>query len=952
LQDKFDPHKGMIAKWSKLLASGEVAYIFNLNPKRDIFMQNKLEGEHWLPSSSYHLVRTNQERSFLSTTFVNSDRDGHELQMRVDFSLTSEKVYHLIMLYAPYWIINQTEYVIELLQHRTKVMPVAGQKYGFLEQSANPRVLMFDYKEVVKGFWDNDDAMSLSLVVKARIGEGKPRVDPKDPLQSPPFSVDDIQPSQDIQVENRSQKFNLGVSVEIHPGKFYRTHLVKITTRFVCVNSTNLPILVRQHGDEQEGQLVTSSGRLNFYWTHKSSNPLLCIRFESYSWSTPFDINFIGEVPLILHHDSQQHMKYVTVRIHPSDGVVYVIINSTEHPPFFLWNQYERNITVHQKGKVSEKMIVPPGESVPFVWGDIHMSHELDVSLGDEHTASLNIDVISRIHQIEFPNHPTMWVTIIASGTTKNVYFKNSKDDTIERLFPKQTGKTMKELVIQPKINFQFLVDLKGIGISLIDDQPKELMYFRAENIRMECQLCEGERPTDRYQSVYFQVGKIVVNNQAFGAKFPVVFSNRFQYEEKKNEFMLRNPFLAVQFVRMRDTTFDYVPSLIVTIQEADLQLDIGFVVDIYTFFKSIRDKVLHKSIATDSQVTRDDLLQPRYGQGQDFGEIRKVYFELMLLYPIHINLVLHLTPELSSNENISNAVRENTMMVILENLGTSIVTPETMISLQGVQLQYAFMNRAAFFDNIKLHYTRNVVEILHKMLGHVIDKIIGSPIGLFKNYAGGVDGEMIWSSAVIDSNDAPEQRQDQVLIKSKRTLPLMTYRLREGQKKREDKRQSRLTRVFKSDGVLRPYDVEQAFGQHILYTVNDGAFFKLKDFYRMQIQFATQLVILTEDHILVVKKTPLSAQFELEWQNHLGHFNKVELVKKKQTAGLGIVLHMTKEAHRMLEAQQGGWFGKSIEPKRELESSDKEAVEALYQQLKTLIDSWNERKHLSLKVQ
>jgi vacuolar protein sorting-associated protein 13A/C len=70
---------------------------------------------------------------------------------------------------------------------------------------------------------------------------------------------------------------------------------------------------------------------------------------------------------------------------------------------------------------------------------------------------------------------------------------------------------------VSEKPSFTFTVDLEGIGVSLIDKRPQELVYLTMRGLRF------GYADYPHYYDTFLDLKWIQIDNQLFGASFPIV---------------------------------------------------------------------------------------------------------------------------------------------------------------------------------------------------------------------------------------------------------------------------------------------------------------------------------------------------------------------------------------------------------------------------------------------
>lgn len=126
--------KGLAGFSFGTLQRGDKRFLYSVNLNTSIWMRAILNSQ-W-KTKDFNLIYSNTKNSQLDTRFSNIDPDGRELWLSLDYSVTGE-AFHEVLIYCPYWIINQTDKNL-IVKHNN--VEAAGQRI----QSGNVP-LMFDF---------------------------------------------------------------------------------------------------------------------------------------------------------------------------------------------------------------------------------------------------------------------------------------------------------------------------------------------------------------------------------------------------------------------------------------------------------------------------------------------------------------------------------------------------------------------------------------------------------------------------------------------------------------------------------------------------------------------------------------------------------------------------------------------------------------------------------------
>ncbi len=73
-----------------------------------------------------------------------------------------------------------------------------------------------------------------------------------------------------------------------------------------------------------------------------------------------------------------------------------------------------------------------------------------------------------------------------------------------------------------------------GIGLSLVDDTPQELIYVSLSKLNVDTMM------TDMHQHIIFTVANFQVDNQIYGSKYPVLIYPVFKVRPTQNKILRR----------------------------------------------------------------------------------------------------------------------------------------------------------------------------------------------------------------------------------------------------------------------------------------------------------------------------------------------------------------------------------------------------------------------------
>ena len=198
----------------------------------------------------------------------------------------------------------------------------------------------------------------------------------------------------------------------------------------------------------------------------------------------------------------QNHKNYLLVHVSKStiNGLINIIIFPPEYPQYKILNETKHTLSFKQKkdeynnelfyleGNTKKKEIKKDNKdnneeedgSIPYVWGDSLKNEKILIIKIDENEIEINLNDIKVIKKEIIINEKGRSVpyifyfqTIIENNKTRKLIIKNESTEK------KNSGNVLDLLKEKNKaLNIKFKIIAKGLGISIINNEPKEIFYI------------------------------------------------------------------------------------------------------------------------------------------------------------------------------------------------------------------------------------------------------------------------------------------------------------------------------------------------------------------------------------------------------------------------------------------------------------------------------------------
>ena len=200
---------------------------------------------------------------------------------------------------------------------------------------------------------------------------------------------------------------------------------------------------------------------------------------------------------------NQNNESYLLIRITKSiyKGLIYIVIFPPENPQYLIKNQTDFNISIKQKKDTfyAENIILEKGGIIPYSWGDTLKNEKLLCVSINNNDVEINLNEIKVItKQLINKNNNNItnqkdrnerseffFQTVIENNRTRTLIIKGRHQKE------KHKSSFLERIKDKKKNSFNIKVKLytKGLGISIINGEPRELFYISFYGILMDAQL-------------------------------------------------------------------------------------------------------------------------------------------------------------------------------------------------------------------------------------------------------------------------------------------------------------------------------------------------------------------------------------------------------------------------------------------------------------------------------
>ncbi|KAJ5133749.1 hypothetical protein N7526_005114 [Penicillium atrosanguineum] len=720
--------------WTNFLRKGGVSPVHVVELSHLLLLSIDLE-DTVFKQSEFGIINGNAQDYRREHTLSLKDERGLQLKLKLHyFNIPNSGGAFKVSVYSPYLILNRTG------------LPMDIQSKGFLQSARNAagQGLRVDPREGGRALpymysYGAEDQKNRSILKVGDSAWSKPQS-----FEAIGSTFEVILPDQ----QGRSE-FHSGVSVAEGEGKYKLTKVVTLSPRFVLKSKLNEDILVREPGSSNVLQI--NSGELvplHFLRTITEKQLCLCFPGVNNQWSSPFNIADVGTVHVKLAK-ANQRQKLIKVDVILERATLFLHFSfESRNWPFSMRNESDTEFIFYQANPNVEddeddrsttwrpiRYRLPPRSIMPYAWDyPATKNKSLVVSCNGKERHIKLAEIGNLIPMRIPPKGPGEYqrivdINIIADGPTQTLVLSNFKPS--KSIYKQQKGQSssasmgtgfeVKEM--NSDVNFKAQLRLGGIGISLINQNLKELLYLTFREIEIKF-------PESRiYQTLNTTIKWIQIDNQLYGGIFPILLYP--SVVPKTGKEMEAHPIFHAMVTRVKDDSYGvlYIKYATLLLQQMTLELDEDFIFAMLDFAK-----IPGASWSEEQEGTLcDEKLNIPEPQQEDNGQ--DVYFELLHLQPMQLDISFMRTERVNVEDTMQPS---NPLMFVVDVMTMSMGNVnDAPVRLNALMLENARVSFGSLVGNIQAHYTQEFLRQVHVILGSA--DFLGNPVGLFNNVSSGV---------------------------------------------------------------------------------------------------------------------------------------------------------------------------------------------------------------------
>ncbi|KAF5355629.1 hypothetical protein D9756_003767 [Leucocoprinus leucothites] len=706
--------------WRSYLRKGGVMPVHSIELGHFVLLNVTVQDTVFKPSD-FSIINTDGHSEFdVENRLTLRDQQGRKLELRLNYIRYPESGGAFkVQVYSPYIVVNKTRapFTVKSKSVRAGTQDAAGDNRPDILSGSSPFLLSHAQDQGNEFYFKLADS-TWSRPVS---------------FEAPSAESELVLPS----VKQKADELHLGLSWNEGSGKFKLTKIITLTPRFLIKNTLGEAITFREHGNVPRDRQVLQPGeRQAFMALRKSAEKLLTLAFPGLNaqWSPPINIEDIGPVSLRLRRPGSNSRSFVLIQvdIRIEGATIFVVVSAADKGwPFEIENYSDYILSVSQTESEEESSTkrddavytLQPRTTMEYAWDSPaardkklllsikDSSRVVDImeigNLDHRHTRAVSLDVRADGYK--------QILRITNYDPDQSLYKPRFRSASLSRQDTFSSAEAFEAVTEQIEISLSVLVDLNGIGLSLVNRHMVEVLYATIDNLKFEY------TDSTTAQAVNLACGHLQIDNQLHDALYPVVLQPIPIPKDTSGVGAL--PTVQASVIWLKDQ------GMLTFVQSLTIEADEDLLFALY-------DLSQIQGLSWDDP-TKDVLLEnvetiPEPGNTSDGQD---VYFEVLELQPIQLAISFMRTERVNSEEklNLRNplAVVVNALTMTVGNINDA---PLEMNALAIKDMRLTFPELQS---RILYHYRQEILRQLYRILGSA--DFIGNPVGLFTNVSSGV---------------------------------------------------------------------------------------------------------------------------------------------------------------------------------------------------------------------
>lgn len=727
--------------------SGQSVQIFGLDLDAPAIMKMRLcaseanRADRW--STAFHVGLNADRTAFNKEIFELRFDDGPGIVYQQEWQANAARS---ITLYVPYWIQNRSGLDLRFKLSKGTICSTEQHREYFHGDRAIPMLANAPLAKAmlsVKPYQATPPNYESDTMSSPQMKKFLPKFEKVDWSESTDLSS--VGTSGDLTPSGSGDfSFVLAFEVRAAAAQFFRSKILVVSPRYVVINRVPRPLQVapvlldkkkrgpkiRVGAEAQQHCTMKANERAAVYSFVGKEKHWTGLRIRDYArdggardageWSKEVPVKETGgEVKTNDNFNwwtrgSLGDGPIVNVSIHSAEATICVTLKDVSTaPPYRIENRSSRYAFRYEQrdANSAEELVLNPLESHSFVWDD-PLAKALQVKVTPSQWKVPTIVDFMRIGVIENMTPNTLHGEVYIDGVTRVLAIG---DTTVYASVRQQAflNDWLSDLLIDMAFH--------GVGITVVDDHPQEVLNLTMENMRFES--AAGSR------TCVFSLHHFQMDDMTPGSPYPVVLApldSGFNSDKREDWLPSHSelPFFAVSVETAPQSGITIVNDFDIELHSLSVKLSLEYLLKLQRVFSKFIPETDEETARRQGIEYKNGLLTlelPLPDEADQAGML--LYFKRWRMSPYDFHLVFDSVQE-ESGDGISSIVGP-TLGSILG--GIAHVTPEFHFGEIVYKNTFFYQNDLVLDVVWKIVFA--VVNQWYKIVGSV--ELLGDPVGL-----------------------------------------------------------------------------------------------------------------------------------------------------------------------------------------------------------------------------
>lgn len=316
------------------------------------------------------------------------------------------------------------------------------------------------------------------------------------------------------------------------------------------------------------------------------------------------------------------------------------------------------------------------------------------------------------------------------------------RDVRLTRAFSACVGTAWESFDVESElVETALSLNLKGFAVSVVNAEPRELVYVSVNDLLVDVDLFESGKKTAE-----LRVGSFQVDNQILGCRFPVLFGSP-QCVTTPNQTggqtggqSTQRSWLHCAAIVLPHPSVLYVEYFSLLVQEMKISADSNILSQLLAFVNDLPldEVMLTERAPLDVLNASPEFIKPLLIPDETLTST-SLFAEQLELQPLLITLTNKMDPAHPLTSSILPSIPLLIpLQAVIDSAGTLLGNVDhSQIKLNSFVTDSLFITQQDLIARLKMHYVKQFLGQLYKIIGSF--SFLGNPFGLAENLTSGV---------------------------------------------------------------------------------------------------------------------------------------------------------------------------------------------------------------------